>query len=558
MDDNVVYKPPAAGNADPNTQQPQEPEGPRITVADLYAPSAPPPIGPQPPAESIGQRGVTEQPEQVVEQQVAQPIQESVTEQTTQQGSDAPPAIPPDIPPDNVGDTGIVPESAPPMSGPLKGKIIKIALVVIAVIVVLGLVIGGASRFLSGGKEYDNATITYWGLWEESKVIKPIIQEFEKKYPGIKVVYEKRDKKQYKDRLLGRATTDTSPDIFTYHNTWVPTLQEILLPLPSDVTTLDDFKKIYYPIVVEDLVFNGAIYGIPQGIDTLTLFVNREVFEAAQIQIPQTWDQFSVAAKTMTVKDKVTNQIITSGAALGSYQNINHAADILSVLSLQSGLKFSQVKETSDSMIAALRFYVPFSSDSERTWNATGKTDSRTAFAKGELGFYFGYSWDIFIIQQISKKNNIDLTFDLYTMPYIPKREKMTVASYWVNGVSKKSKHQKEALLFIKYLSEKDVVQKLYTESSKIRAFGTPYARMDLADSLKNNPLVYRFVEQAQFAKSSFFASDTHDETFTEDLNEYLSRGVEAMLAGSSAESAVDTIVRGMNEVFTKHGLQQQ
>jgi len=79
------------------------------------------------------------------------------------------------------------------------------------------------------------------------------------------------------------------------------------------------------------------------------------------------------------------------------------------------------------------------------------------------------------------------------------------MASYWAEGVSVKSPHQKEALLFMKFLAQKETETRLYSDATKERAFGEPYARVDLASTLRDNKNIYPFVYQAQNASSSLF-----------------------------------------------------
>lgn len=75
---------------------------------------------------------------------------------------------------------------------------------------------------------------------------------------------------------------------------------------------------------------------------------------------------------------------------------------------------------------------------------------SMVMFARGRLAFYFGYSWDIIAL----RASNPELSFSIYPVPHILGREQ-SIASYWVEGVSVKSPHQKEAMEFIKFLAQK-------------------------------------------------------------------------------------------------------
>ena len=131
----------------------------------------------------------------------------------------------------------------------------------------------------------------------------------------------------------------------------------------------------------------------------------------------------------------------------------------------------------------------------------------------------------------------------------------MTISSYWSEGISSKTKHQKEASLFLKYLGQKETEQKLFTQESKTRLFGEPYARTDLADLLKDNLLVYPFVSQAKNSSSSYFAGDTFDSGLNEQMNGYLGNAVRAILGGTSVQSAAETLIQGVTQVQGQYGL---
>lgn len=233
---------------------------------------------------------------------------------------------------------------------------------------------------------------------------------------------------------------------------------------------------------------------------------------------------------------------------MGTFDNIIHAPDIMSLLFAQNGANFSDLSQNQKSVVDALDFYASFAKDEGKVWD-TSLDPSIIAFAKGNVAMYFGYSWDIFAIKQL----NPQFSFKVVSVPHLSGRA-MTIASYWANGVSAKSKHQKEAMIFIKFLSQKDIMQKLFTEESKTRLFGELYPRKDLADSLKDNQLVYPFISQANDAMSSFFASDTFDDGINSQMNAYLGNAVRSVLNGTSAETAVETLTKGVAQVLGQYG----
>ncbi len=434
------------------------------------------------------------------------------------------------------------PSGVPKSSQSTAKKFIKLILGIL-VVAIFGAVVWlfVFPRLQSEPKE-EIVKLLYWGLLDDIDAVQSVTADFEKQNPNIKVSFAKQDIKQYRERILARIKNETGPDIFWFHNTWWTMLSDVLVPFPKDVITKSDFTTLYYKVAHKDLIRNGAIYGIPVGIDTLSLYINKDLFDAASVSAPTNWIDFANIAQELTVKDADGN-IKTAGAAVGAFDNINHAGDIISLFLVQNGADLYNL--SSNSLVAsdALRFYTSFATD-DRVWSKTFDS-SLLAFARGEAAMYFGYSKDYFAI----KSANPDINLEVHPVPHLPNRD-ITIASYWANGVSVKSKHQKEALLFVKFLSQKETQQKLFAEMSKSREFGEPYARVDLANLLKDNPVVYPFASQAENAVSSFFASDTEDNGLNDKANEKLKEAVNAILLGAPQEDTVNTLSQGVIEVL--------
>ena len=534
MDDQTIFNNKNQGQNNP----PSEGTSSRITAQDLYGPS-----------------GVVNT--DVQNQQISQTSTVS-TETLNKPEPLSPPVQPLSVPVENMNTfseveplTGSMPPSG--INSYLKNKKILAAAIVFIVLILI-IFIGILSRLFGGGgnKGITNATLTYWGLWEESKTMQSTVGEFQKKYPGIKINYIKQDPQKYKERLITRIKNNTeAPDIFSFHNSWVPTLtsssDNVLLPLPQEVIKPDEFQKIYYPVILRDMTKNGAIYGLPQGVDVLALFINKDIFDAAGVKVPKTWEEFNTIVRQLTVKEK--NGIIqTSGVALGTFDNVTHAPDIISLIMATNGIDLSSLEKQPEFVKESLLHYTSFAKGEEGVWsNSLGS--SRDMFAQGKAAMYFGYSWDIFAIQAISK----DLNFSVHPVPYLPtgsgSQTKITIASYWANGLSTQTKHQKEALLFIKFLSEKETMQKIFTEASKSRLFGMPYPRRDMASMLADDPILYPFVEQANNATSTIFSSDTNDTLYNSLLNDYLGNAVREIYAGGSVDTATKTFLQGVSQV---------
>lgn len=428
---------------------------------------------------------------------------------------------------------------------PLFGILKKAGIVLISLIILFILI-----RLVSGifAKKPEKVDLTYWGLWEDPVLMKSIISDFERENPNITINYSKQDiKDHYRQKLTTRIQNGNGPDIYRFHNSWLPQLSNYLTPLPLDVISKEDFKKNFYPTTITDLTKNGGIFGIPLEMDTLSLFINEDIFKAAGANPPTDWNQFGDLARSLTVKD-TSGKIKTSGAALGTFDNINHASDIISLLFVQNGVDLSAFDKYPQQEASALTFYSAFANGDGNVWD-NSLDPSLLAFIKGNLAMYFGYSWDVLVI----KAANPNLSFQVVEVPHLTGTDQ-SIASYWAEGISSKTKHQKEAFLFLKFLAKKETETKLFTEASKSRLFGEPYARQDLAGLLKDNQLIYPFVSQAPKAKSTYFSSNTFDDGLNDQMNAYLGNAIRSMSGNTSAESADSTLISGVAQVLSQFG----
>lgn len=392
----------------------------------------------------------------------------------------------------------------------------------------------------------EKTTITYWGLFEDQQTFSPIISEFEQKNPNIKIAYDKQDIKDYREKLETRIKNGTGPDIFRFHNTWLPQLNDSLLPLPGDVMKVSDFKENFYPVTQKDLLRDGAIYGIPLEIDTLALYVNSDVLKNAGVAIPTNWTDFINTARSLTVKDQ-NNAIKTAGAAMGTFDNITHAPDLISLLLVQNGVDLYNVLANKDRAVDALSFYTSFTLLEGNVWDQT-LDPSILAFSRGNLAMYFGYLRDFFTIKELAPS----LAFQIAPVPQLPE-QLVTIASYWSEGVSVKSKNQREALLFLRFLSQKETQDKLYNEQARIRGVGLVPARSDLGAKYSSDPVLSVFVNQAKPATSTFFTDGTFDNGLNTQMNGLLGSAINSILSGSAIESTIENLASSVSQALSQY-----
>lgn len=446
---------------------------------------------------------------------------------------------------------GVVPEgqvNPPPVKPPSGGSTLPRRLLMLVVFFLLaGALFFGGRFILSMVSGPAQATISYWGLWEDNPVVQSILSDFQKQNPKITVQYVKQSPRQYRERLQAAIARGEGPDVFRFHNTWVAMLRNELAIAPKDVMTATEFSNTFYPIATSNLVAGQSIFGMPMEIDGLGLYYNEDLFAAAGATKPTTWEDVLNLVPKLTVKTDST--ITTSAIALGTTGNVENFSDILATMMLQNGA--SLVAPTGKEAEETLIFYRKFANptDPVYTWNDT-LDNSIYAFATGKVAMILAPSWRAFDIKQI----NPNLHFKITPIPQLPGNT-VTWASYWVEGVSAKTKYPAQAWKLVKYLTSREVVTRLYTEEAKARLFGEPYARVDLANSLSQDPYAGAFVQQAANAKSFPLASRTFDNGLNDKLIKYLTDAVNGLSQGSAPTAVLQTMSAGFQQVLGQYGL---
>jgi multiple sugar transport system substrate-binding protein len=288
-----------------------------------------------------------------------------------------------------------------------------------------------------------------------------------------------------------------------------------LKTLPS--LTVRELKTNFADVVAGDVIFeDGQIYGLPLSIDTLALYYNRDLFNSAGItEAPKYWNkEFQQDVKKLTKQDPKKG-IIQSGVAMGTANNVERYSDILTTLMMQNGavmtigprVTFHSVPETIKTGynpgLEALRFYSDFANPLKEvySWNKD-LPNSLQAFTSGNLAMFFGYSYHLEQIKALAPT----LNFGIAKLPQIEGNPlSVNYANYWVNSVSKKSKHPAEAWDFIQFMTKEENA-KIYLEKTK-----KPTALKSLITSQQGSEDLGVFAEQILSAKSWYKGKSVND-----------------------------------------------
>lgn len=433
----------------------------------------------------------------------------------------------------------------------------KIIIGLIALIIVLaGLFLG--TKFLPKlpfFKRVAPVTLTYWGILDSPELINPLIEKYQEEHPNVTIEYQQKtfsDFYSYRETLWTRLGQETGPDIIRLHNTWVPFFASALSPAPEGILSAAEFTQMFYPAAQKTLVLNGQIYAVPLTYDGLALYYNKKLFsEAGIVSPPETWEELRRVAKTLTQTEggeTKKGRILQSGLAMGAASNVSYFSDILGVLLAQSKVSFPD-ELTSKAAQDALGFYTDFVLR-DGVWDETFP-DSLRAFSQEKVAMVFAPS----LYAAYFTANVPSLRFGIAPLPQVPKLTGQEAdiywAGFWVEGVSKVSKHQKEAWEFLRFLTSAET-QKTYYETT-LEAFaplGKLPAHRDLASDFAGNDQAMAFLSGAEEAVSFGISNCSGNDAFISVMGGM----VDSILTKRNAEEATKKAHGSLVPLFEANG----
>ena len=375
-------------------------------------------------------------------------------------------------------------------------------------VVCLGVVAlsGFGCRRSTSSPEQLQGSLQVWGLWQDSEDMKPVVEAFEEQ-TGIKVEYKKiASVATYERELVGALAEGRGPDVFVLHHTWVDSKRRLLSPAPDAVVDQRAVQDEFVDVVVRDVVRDGRVYALPTSVDTLALFYNKDIFNAARIAAPpKTWDEMHSVVEKITQVNRV-GTIEQSAAALGTAANVNRAMDIVQLLMMQSGVPMVTNQGAVDITGAnnagklALTFYTDFANKAKKVYTWDLQQDfSIDAFAEGETAMMFNYSYHVPTVIAKNPRLQLGVNFGIAPMPQItdtPNDRTIDFAAYWPFGVSISSPAPHTAWQFVRFMTNKEPAMLINTAQQ------TPPARKDSVLELQRDPVLGVFTEQTLTAQS--------------------------------------------------------
>jgi ABC-type glycerol-3-phosphate transport system substrate-binding protein len=370
--------------------------------------------------------------------------------------------------------------------------IIFVVFIVVAVLIFSGVIpIGGGDSETAGPK----GEVVIWGPYKTNTVFK-FFEEINNASKGaFKALYVEKNPRSFDRDLSEAIASGVGPDLVILSQEQLYRSRSKLFPIDYASFPERTFRDTFIQEGELFLLADG-IYGLPLSVDPIIMYYNRNMFEASGITSPpKTWEELAQITPKLTVKKE--NLVLTQSAvSFGSYGNLTHAKDILSLLIMQAGnpITIESQKGFTSALgnkynqeippaVSAISFFTQFADPQKDTytWNRSLPA-SQEAFISEQVAVYFGYASELPLI--VNKNPN--LNFDIAKVPQVTgSKSHITFGDLKAVGIIKTSHNFNSAYSFALSLTGGELAPKIL---GALRADApVAPARRDLLSSAPQN-----------------------------------------------------------------------
>lgn len=324
-------------------------------------------------------------------------------------------------------------------------RLILFALIVTSIVLVLVL------------RPRDNRTVVKfasWGSKSEIEILKPILSEFEKENPDIKVELI-HIPQNYFQKIHLLFASNMAPDVLFINNLYLPVYAHagVLENLEGKVDETGFFEKS-----LDALSYEGNLYALPRDVSNLVIYINKDLFRKYNVPFPNRYWSFS---DFLILAQKLTKDTNNDGKT--DVWGISFDEDPMFYLpylmSEGGGILSDDLKNiiiTSKESEKGLQFYT----DLRNKYHvAPEKSQSASAtmaqlFLQGKLAMHLSGRW-------LVPKYREEAKFEWNVINF-PAGDKGSVVPLDASGwaMSKSSKHKPQALRLINYLASEKSSEK--------------------------------------------------------------------------------------------------
>jgi multiple sugar transport system substrate-binding protein len=157
-------------------------------------------------------------------------------------------------------------------------------------------------------------TLNYWTHEDASRttIEEKYIADFIAANPSVKVIRTTQASDPLIELVQAAYAANQGPDIFNLQieNEYTYIANERVAPINPKVLGFDSIKAIadtYLPKMLDPVIKNGKLYGLPMEVTNWCLYINKNVFRSAGLDAekdyPRTWEDMVRVCEKLTIRD---------------------------------------------------------------------------------------------------------------------------------------------------------------------------------------------------------------------------------------------------------------
>ncbi len=332
-------------------------------------------------------------------------------------------------------------------------------------------------------------TLTMWAMGSEAEQVRPLLDEFERSRPGVKIVLQALPWSAAHEKLLISIAGQSAPDVAQLGNTWVSELAAMgaLSPLETgDLATRGIDSTDYFPGIWATNRVDGQLYGVPWYVDTRVLFYRDDLLQRVGYDHPpRTWTELrdvSQKLKAVGGADHYALELPPVAWEQPMFFMLQNGATLL-----RDGNRFGNF--ATPQAVGGIREYLGYIRDGLAPRQPL--PNLYASFADGQIAMFISGPWEVY---QLNERYP-DLSYRTAPLPVGPARAASSAGGSSL-VVFKSSPRRTLALDLIGFLSRPDVQTRFYR-----RVRDLPARRSAWADSsLTAQPKVAAFFTQLESA----------------------------------------------------------
>lgn len=125
------------------------------------------------------------------------------------------------------------------------------------------------------------STVTLWHPWggAELSALKKAIARYQKGHPGTEVVALQVPSDKLQDKYLRSTAANGGPDLVVGFTDWVGKFAQSEVIAPLDAVVPKELTDRYVPVALAALRYDGKLYALPESMETLALYYNKDLVQ---------------------------------------------------------------------------------------------------------------------------------------------------------------------------------------------------------------------------------------------------------------------------------------